>query len=235
MKIIHKLIILLVFSPFLYIAETQAQFFNPWWMGPRTPGFWGMPFVSYETRGSYFLNDDWLISRITLRNDTVVEGYYMRYDLEFNRLEVDIDQSVKMLDLKQVKSFELYEPKADRSILFLNGFDFLYDGVPLVGIYEVVTGGGPIRLFSKIDVDFYRSNYRSGWSMFRMEEGYRKSEKFYLNFSNQVYPITKNAKENLALFNNHAGAVEQYMKQKKLGFKKRNDLIEVVRYFNTLL
>merc|ERR1711916_1697 len=91
----------------------------------------------------------------------VIEGYPLRYDIGNNLLEVQVNNEIKMLPIKEIKYLEWIKDEGKEVSFFVNGFDYRLDGVGVVGLLKVLTTG-EVQLLEKNDVDISRSNYVSG-------------------------------------------------------------------------
>ncbi|MEM1137261.1 MAG: hypothetical protein AAGI07_15590 [Bacteroidota bacterium] len=222
--------------------QTQAQFFSPGFFpgghfnrfGYNPNGLWGVPFVSYESAGRFFWNEDWHIGRAVLKDKKIVEGYKLRYDLGNNQLEVMVNNDIKVLPLKELHYFEWVYEEDSAVSFFVNGLDYKIEGVGLVGICEVLTMG-MVQLFMKRDVNISRDNYVTGFNNARSVERGNARTEFYLAEGNRLLPITKKEKDNLIQFGEKGDEIKSFVKRSKLRWKKPEDLIKIVDYYNQLL
>lgn len=224
----------------MFLADfAQGQIYSPYPYGynrypySRTP-YGNVPFVTYESSGQYFINEEWLDGKVILKDGKTVEGYPLRYDLENNRLEVKLDDAIHPLELKQIKSFEWYHPESKLISLYVNAFDYKLDGVPLVGVYEVLYDG-PVKLFSKKDVNVYNSSYVTGYNSIRMRESASKEHDFFFAKGNEVFKVEKSYKENLHVFEPHGSEIGHFIKKQKLKMKKPEDLVAVIQHYESLV
>jgi len=232
--------------PILFLAifstELTAQFFSPGFFpggyynrfGYNPNSLWNMPFVSYESAGNYFWDDEWNTGRVVLKNEKVVEGYQLRYDLGNNRLEIFVNGEIKMLPLKEIKYLEWIKNEGKDVSFFVNGLDYRLDGVGLVGLLKVLTTG-EVQLLMKHDVDISRSNYVSGFSTARSVERASSRTEFFMLEGKNLLPLTKKAKDNLVQFGELGNEIKKFAKKNKLKWKKAEDLIKIVDEYNRLL
>lgn len=238
----YKYIVLFILLAIVSFSESYAQYFSPGFYpggyynryGYNTSRLMNMPFVSYEKSGNNFWDTEWHIGRVVLKDEKVVEGYKLRYDLGNNQLEVMVNNEINILPLKQINYFEwVYEPEKEVSF-FVNGLNYKIEGVGLVGICEVLTTG-KVQLFMKKDVDIKRDNYVSGYYSARSVERASSRTEFYMAEGNRLFAISKKSKENKDLFGDRADEVISYAKNNKLKWKKAEDLIKIFDFYNGLL
>lgn len=217
-------------------AQIFSRFYDPWWNGNYRSSLMGVPMVSYRNTGGLYLNEEWLRGRITLKDGLLVAGYDLRYDLENRSLEIRLEnKEVQRLEINHVASFEWYNPRIGKPSFFVSSMAYKEDGVPLVGIFEVLNLGAA-RVFVKIDSEFYRNNFRSGYYDMVIEEGFKKEEKFYLALGqDEVFPLSKSLKDNLHLFKGEEAEIRAFAKKEGLGCRKRKEVVQIVDYYNSLL
>ena len=241
-----KLFKLTVTAFFILLSGNQlfAQFFSPGFF----PGgyynrfgynpnnrFWNnMPFVSYESAGNLFWDAEWNLGRAVLKNEQVIEGYPLRYDIGNNLLEVQVNNEIKMLPIKEIKYLEWIKDEGKEVSFFVNGFDYRLDGVGVVGLLKVLTTG-EVQLLEKNDVDISRSNYVSGFSTARSVERASVRQEFFLLEGKNLLPITKKEKDNLIQFGELGNEIKKFAKEHKLKWKKAEDLVKIVDEYNRLL
>jgi|GEM_PF-3698547 len=233
----------ILFTSLFFALSTlgMAQFFSPGFypggyynrFGYNPNSLFNMPFVTSESAGNFFWDEEWHLGRAVLKSEQVIEGYKFRYDLGNNRLEVLVNNEINMLPLKQVKYLEWVEENEEVSF-FVNGFDYQLDGVGLVGLLNVLTTGS-VQLVMKRDVQFSRSNYVSGFSSARSVERGNSRMEFFLLEGKQLLPLSKKTKDNLPYFKPFENEIKQFVKQEKLNWKKGNNLIKIVSHYNQLL
>lgn len=62
----------------------------------------------------------------------------------------------------------------------------------------------------------------------------REDDRFFITVSNTIVLMPKKKKDFLALFPNQAAAIEGYLKQNKVSFDNESNLIDLVKFMNTL-
>ena len=63
---------------------------------------------------------------------------------------------------------------------------------------------------------------------------FKNNNKYYINVNKQLQFVKLNKAEILAVLKDKQDKLEQFIADKKLSFKKENDLVELVKYYNTL-
>ncbi|MDW7694836.1 hypothetical protein R9C00_08785 [Flammeovirgaceae bacterium SG7u.111] len=219
------------------VAEAQYyRYGNPWYRyGPS--GMLMNNYVTYSTRGTNMMNREYMLGRIEFTGKLPpLEGYYMNYDLERNQIELKTDgNDVQKIDLKLIKSFELYNEITKEIRHFENGYNYQFDGVPLVGIYEVLSEG-KTPLFARWTADVSTSNSSSYYDYnVRVQKNIKIVQEFYAVDGKNVLLLDKNLKKNEHIFGDKLRDIELMMKEKKLKLKNRQDVIRIFEYYNTLL
>lgn len=106
-----------------------------------------IPMEPLATKGHYFLNDEWLVGNILLKNNQSIKNRFIKYDIENKHLEIKVDNEVKVLEIDRVKDFEMYDNGFIKK--FTNSYSYkLADNSRLIGVFEVLAEG-KIKLFVK--------------------------------------------------------------------------------------
>ena len=101
------------------------------------------------------------------------------------------------------------------------------------GFFELVVTG-KVNLINKYKAKVIPSNYNVALDLGNKNDRLTLAEQFYLQQEDEIIAISKK-KKLLEVFSDKKKEVADYIKEKKLSTKDRDDMIELVEYYNHLL
>lgn len=178
-------------------------------------------------RGTPFLINKWLKGSVT-----TPKGVYQNIELKFNVYDNSLffnmdDETFELQD--NIISFTL-KPKSDDSTSFL--------------VYRKGISGADLRdnQFVQVLLDaptaLYKLDVKQLSEMSEINTGivktFTNNSKYYLSKNKQIQFIKINRKEILNALSDKQEKLQLYINEKKLSFKKDTDIIELLRYYNSL-
>lgn len=186
-----------------------------------------------STSGSFYINDDWRQCHVRLKNGESGSVSSCKYNLETSHLEIKIDNETKALDLRYIEEFFLVKDRTD-TLVFKNAYNnYSIEEIPVVGIIEVLVEGEN-TLVSKPILKIQKANYIPALDTGEKSDKYIKQEQLFLVRGSKLYPIKSKKGDWLNELGNHKNDIEEFAKRSKLGFRKKEDLIKIIRYSNEL-
>jgi len=225
-----KGVFILIFS--LFISHVSGQGIGSIVDHSTNPGEVLMEFDtrSTEIKGSYYLFSDWRKGDIILNSGVSINDQWLNYDVEYDLIEVKLDEEVKIVPLSMLKEFH----KADRgheNRFFQPCDNYFHDQkVPMVGICEVLDSNY-YGLILKFDTDIKESTYIPTLDMGKKDDELVVIEKLYLTKGNQTIEIPKK-KQNFIQLYPHMTDLNSFLKEKKLNHKNKDDLIIILDFLN---
>jgi hypothetical protein len=203
----------------------------------RTPVFTdlmnGMPITRPASRvlGDSYLASAWNVTSISLYNvEEKIEGYRTRYNLYFDEMEYQTPEGVKVLGGSRIKSFSYKDSVASR---YVNAKDYLLEGTPLVGFFEVLVDG-PAPLLKKYYVLVKDPDYNPALSAGSRDTRIVRYSDLYCAKGNQIIKA-KRKKDMMAFFGDKADHMKDYMKRNGLFPGEETNLRVIFQYYNSLL
>ncbi|MDN5213516.1 hypothetical protein QQ020_15705 [Fulvivirgaceae bacterium BMA12] len=190
-----------------------------------------IPFERKPDKGTHYFFDDWHQGQIEMIDGRSVKSPLMRFDVENNNLEIRFGGKVRVLSGRKVKEFFLIS--GDRKTYFIDAGSYSIENAPMYGFFEVLVNGKN-KLFSRTSITIKQANYNVALDMGSEQNEIVKVETLYMFADDQLHKLTKSKKKTLSLFDSKSKQVEQFSKTKRLGYKKKEDLIEIVNYYNTI-
>lgn len=184
-----------------------------------------------ERIGSHYLHDDWLTGNIYLKSGQKVKGKPLKYDLQTQVVRIRFDGVVKALKVSRVLRFELINAEGNSDV-FINADLFKNENEISTGFFKLVQDGG-LRLFSMTELQLVKANYAPTHNAGEMSDKYLKTDHFYFEKEMKVFKVSKNKNKSLKFFGTQAETVKNFMSENRLGFKKEQDLIQLVGFYNS--
>ena len=196
---------------------------------------YGIPLAPGGVVGDNYLTTDWSSSAILLyKNEKLIKGYPIRYDIAANQLNVKSSGGIKVLEGSAVKSFSMIDSARNNLKYFINAGEYTLDGSTMTGFFEVLVDGR-VALFKRLRVVLKKADYNSALDIGSRDDKIVKQATYYLN---QTLVVTElpSAKNKLAsLMGDRGDEVKDFIDRNKLSVRKEDDLVRIFQYYNSLL
>lgn len=186
-----------------------------------------------DLEGSFFINEEWQNADIYLKTGSILTNMEVRFDLEFELLEVNLKSQIKVIPIHKFKKF-IINNDLGHNISYVNCESYKYeDKTPLTGICEVVDSS----YFGMIIK--YRYNIKEPTYVPALDMGTQSPEILINNDilllkGSTTFPLPKNKNKFLSLYEPLDDSVEVFMKRNKINHKNKDNLLQVLNYINSL-
>ncbi|MEH0153870.1 hypothetical protein V6R21_06960 [Limibacter armeniacum] len=213
----------------------------------------------------YLLQNWWLPGKVVLENGDTVQEEKIRYDLAWNQLEIlkeqevmkdtlTLDSTYQIIDLRTLNQFVLKDSLDGEEFVYhyVNGHNYSIEGVPLVGVFEVLVDG-PCQLISRImlkkvrayidymdnslqaDLDNDSRNILNDEDDYKIRTEERKEELYWASESGNLTKVDSRRKKALQYFGVYGKQIDKFMKEHNYTFRSDDDLKEITTFYNSLL
>ena len=182
--------------------------------------------------GDPYYSDAWNSGTVVLYAEN--KSYKLtgiKYDMLNFGLDVLVNSKSKFLDGNHIKSFEYLDSITRLPHQFINGKDFVRDGVPIHGFLEILCWG-KLDVFSFTEVSVTDPNYNV--ILNTGSENYHVNKKRTLIYGPGVDLRPVSTKELTEIWDERAEQMKKFQKINKLRLSSERDLLLMVDYFNTL-
>ena len=193
-----------------------------------------IPYVPHEYHGSFYMKEDWARGNIISSEGDTIRDYPLKFDIENQRLEIKVNDGIKVLDRVNIASFEWLDESQKQMVKFVNATQYEFVGPKAIGVFEVLVDGDDVKLLSLKKTEIREGNYNQQIDIGDRTPKIVQKESFYIWRDGWVNQLTGSKRKALLHFRGKADAVSEYAKKHKLNMKKREDLIEIVAYYQTL-
>lgn len=176
---------------------------------------------------SVYINDKWLNGVVVLTPSNEVKDIPIKYDVKNNLLEIHTKDGIKVANERQVKAFSTKDVLEEHH--YVNTDALKIKG--LTGIAEVLVLG-KMPLYGGIHLRKIPANYNPAMDVGSKVDTFVIDENLFIIKDNEAFDITKASKKILKYFGDKSPAIELYVKQNKLSYKEKNDIIKIVEEFN---
>lgn len=189
---------------------------------------YGVPVEEGDVSSDHYLDKKWNMATVLLyESDKMIEAYPVKYDVIGDALEIKARNGIKKLDARKIKSIVWLDSITSSPSFFINGKEYVRNGVPFSGFVEVMSDG-PMPLLKKTNIWAKRSTYESETEY---EMVYSTTQYFYSK-GKEAYKV--GSKKNLlAAFGDATGEIESYIRINKLDVSKPKDLQKTFEYYNS--
>lgn len=181
-----------------------------------------------------FLEDDWYIGDVKSFEDEFIINKPLKYEIIRNRLEMQINGQIMGLSHRHVKSFEWFNVTDNRRAVFLNCKDLLFQDAQLIGFLEILSEG-KITLSGHKTVKIFQGNSSTSVSGSHRKDDVFIKEQFYYSIDGGLITLLpKKRRDILKIFGDKKETVKQFLNWNGLVFKRKEDLVKIFDFYNTL-
>lgn len=183
---------------------------------------------------NYYHYQDWFVGDVTLNNEGVLRNKPIRYEILRNHMEISANNEVLVLEARKIKSFQIVNTRSYRTIKFIPCAQFDLGEEKIIGFFEVLSDG-EIQLLSHKSIVVFGATQSVALSGSHRENDVFINERFFIARDGKIQEVAKRRKKDLLAFGTKADQVRKFANKNGLVFKRKEDLVEMVDYYNTVL
>lgn len=197
--------------------------------------FYGIPPEPKKVEGNFYLDNKWNMASILLyREQTVLEGFRVRYNINSNMFELWEPESSQITTVPGLRIQNIVW--MDSSYLvpryFVNGMDFREDNVPISGFFEVLVEG-QLPLMRRTMAIFKESNYNTALMVGNRNDKIIKRNVYYYLKGKDLFEVPKKRKELYLIFGDKAVEMEDFVEANGIDLKDRTSIFQMFTYYNS--
>ncbi|OKL39243.1 hypothetical protein [Pontibacter flavimaris] len=200
--------------------------------------------ITPTTIGNVYLTENWVSGELFITLNRLLESNSFKYDIENNQFLINSEKvaeptpdQLRVINSTVVDAFKLADPVLGER-LFINAVNagLTIEGKPATGFMEVLVSDEGMSLFRKTDTEKISANYNVAFNAGDKNDRIVKKESFYIKNAGQLnlIEISRNKKQNLALFGDKQNAMQVFLKKNNTDFTHAPDLVQLVSYYNSL-
>ena len=227
MKISHLSLIflsLILFNRKSVYAQNAGVYIND------VSGFPIRPATTDEISGTNYLNKDWQLGSVTVQNGKTYKNMLVKLDLLNHKFVFKGDKGETMGFVDPVAQVILDPTSLNTNpVILRNGFNGA--DVNPNDYLQVMTDGNVVLLKKMSIIIKEVKEYNSAVT----EKSYVNKSSYYIAQKDKpLQSLALNKKGILNVLTAHGKEVEQYINDNKINFKKDEDIIKVINYYNSL-
>lgn len=188
-----------------------------------------------RVEGNNYLDKKWNTASLLLyRDQKILEDYRVRYNITANQFELMEPESnnVSVMMGLRIQNLVWVDSAYKVPRYFVNGIDFLDQGVPISGFFEVLVDG-QLPLMRRTEAIFKESNYNTALMLGnRNHKIIKRNTYFYLEGKN-VIEVPSNRKKLMVLFGNKAEDMEKFINDNSLPTREPSALFQIFTHYNS--
>ncbi|HSF55549.1 MAG TPA: carboxypeptidase-like regulatory domain-containing protein [Algoriphagus sp.] len=196
---------------------------------------YGIPPEPKSVEGNFYLDKKWNVASILLyREQTVLEGFRVRYNINSNMFELmEPDKNlVSVMPGLRIQNIVWMDSSYNVPRYFVNGMDFKEDGVPISGFFEVIVEG-ELPLMRRTIAVFKESNYNVALMVGDRNDQIIKRNVYYYLKGKDLYEVPKKRKDLFPIFGDKASEMMAFVEQNEIDLKKTGSIFQLFTYYNS--
>jgi hypothetical protein len=191
----------------------------------------GIPLPPGKMIDSFYLTKHSNVSSILLYvSEKPIEGYLTRYDTKNERIEINTQNGIRVLDCSQIKKLIAIDSVTGRTTHFINAREFAQTEIKLAGLVELLVEG-KIQLLKKTILSVRKPDYNPALAIGNRDEKIDKQESFYVAVDGKLIKIKSN-KDLLSVCDKNKDAFSKFSRANKLNVRRETDLKKMVEFIN---
>lgn len=183
-----------------------------------------------EIKGTYYLQD-WISGNIFLSSGPVIKDQMIRYDLEYDILEVQFEDQVKVVPIRKLLGFTVNR-EGSKDQYFKNGGHYVFsDGTRLSGICEVVDTSY-YGLLIKYEYFIKKADYVPELDMGTRNDQIKIAEEWMITIADTVFTIPRQKKQFCDIYGNREPGLRDFIQSNKLRPRHIDDIKLINEYLN---
>lgn len=196
--------------------------------------FYGIPPEPKEVVGNFYLDTKWNLASILLyRDQQVLEGFRVRYNINSNMFELMEPENnlVSVMPGLRIQNIVWMDSSYKVPRYFVNGMDFKEDGVPISGFFEVLVEG-KLPLMRRTMAIFKESNYNTALMVGNRNDQIIKRNVYYYLMGKDLYEVPKKRKNLFQIFGDKAAEMERFVEENALNLKEKSTIFQLFTHYN---
>ncbi len=216
--------------PQIRLRETMEGISDP---GGVTRGevLYGVEVQPGRILGDYYLDSKWNKgSLLAYGSDKVIDGYYIKYDIEGNSIEIKVGAQIKLISVNKIESIIWRDSITNYTRAFVNGKGYMVNGEEINGLIEILEDG-MLPLVKKTTIWIKRPDYVMAFDVGSKDAQINKRDNFYYAKGKELFEIKKK-KDLLAAFGDRSEEMAKYIKVNRLNIGDERHLRVLFQYYN---
>ncbi|MCS5489546.1 carboxypeptidase-like regulatory domain-containing protein [Algoriphagus limi] len=189
-----------------------------------------------KLEGNNYLDSKWNRASILLyRDQQILEGFRARYNIVSNMFELMEPENnlVSVMPGLRIQNIVWIDSTHQVPRYFVNGMDFLDEGVPISGFFEVLVDG-ELPLMRRTEAILKESNYNQALMVGERNDQIVKRNTYYYLKGKNVIVIPRKRKKFFELFGDKAAEMEAFANENSFSVKDPSAIFQLFTHYNSL-
>jgi len=196
---------------------------------------YGIPPEPKKLIGNFYLDPKWNKASILLyKNEEIMEGYFVRYNISSNTFELRSENSDEATTIPGLRVRNIVWIDSEHNVprYFVNGMDFKDEGSPIAGFFEVLVDGKS-PLVRRTIASIKESNYNTALMVGNRNDEVVKRFVFYYISGKDVVEIPQKKKGFYAIFGEISEEMETFVNVNQLSVNNPAHLFSIFSEYNS--
>ncbi|SEF66027.1 carboxypeptidase-like regulatory domain-containing protein [Algoriphagus boritolerans] len=196
---------------------------------------YGIPPEPKKLEGNFYLDTKWNVASILLyRDQTVLEGFRVRYNINSNMFELMEPENNLVTTMPGIRIQNIVWMDSAYKVprYFVNGMDFKEDNTPISGFFEVLVEGN-LPLMRRTKAIFKESNYNTALMVGNRNDQIIKRNVYYYLKGKDLFEVPKKRKDLFKIFGEKAKEMEEFVEENEMDLKKNGSIFQLFTYYNS--
>ena len=221
---------LILFIIFTIPSAAQVHKYNPYFVKDSSEIVNVQVFRLTEL-GQHYYDKTWNAGNIYLQNGDSLFGYYIRYDIVRNSMEIIQDNAFKSINNDQIRAFDWFSVDRLKVEKFVNRKDYGFPDTGFSTFFPEVLEEGEVTLL-KVKEIIARQHTASPSLINNEATGVVILDRLFYYRDGRLEEVPGNKKKNLDYFDSEG--TETFVRENNFNFNEEADIRRVVRFFNQL-
>jgi len=186
-----------------------------------------------QTIGDVYLDAHWSQSSLLLFDDeTLINDYLTRYDIQNNEFEFRLKGGIKVLAGVKVKNIVWIDSLTKQPRVMNNARDYTASVTPIDGFFEVLQDG-EIQLLKKVYLEILRPNFSPALNVGSKDTKIIKKSEYFYAIKNKLNQIKKKTSLDAIQRYDSSFVLESLIKKEKINLNKESDLRRLFLILNS--
>lgn len=223
-----------VFISFLFIIitvslEAQVPKYNPLFF-KETPDSVRIAVYRLSELGAHHYDETWNAGNIYLTNGDSLLGYYIRYDIVRNSLEIILDKAFQSLNKSQIARFEWFSADRLKVEHFTSREILGFESEKMLTYFPEILEQGTVMLLKMKEL-ISRRSANSPLLINNDTENVVVKDQLYYYRNGEITEVSGSRNRNFDFF--ACPRIESFVRDNNLNFSNEGDVKRAVRFYNT--
>lgn len=194
----------------------------------------GIPPDPKRLIGNFYLDTKWNKASILLyKDDEIIEGYFVRYNINSNNFELRAEDSDEATAIPgfRIRNIVWVDSRHMVPRYFVNGMDLRDEGVPIAGFFEVLVDG-KMPLVRRTVATIKESNYNAALMVGNRNDEIIKRFVYYYIQDNNLFEIPKKKKKFFQIFGEKSQEMEVFAKDNNMNLREPSTWFNLFTHYN---